>query len=60
MALTRRDVLRLAGGAAIALPLASCRRLGSAQAVPGSTGAVLRSHNLEHEDMAMMGNFDVV
>ena len=43
MSLTRRDVLRLAGGAAIALPLASCRRLGAAEAVPGSTGTVLRS-----------------
>jgi spore coat protein A len=43
MALTRRAVLRLAGGAAIALPLASCRRLGAAEAVPGSTGTVLRS-----------------
>jgi spore coat protein A len=43
MSLTRRDVLRLAGGAAIALPLASCRRLDAAEAVSGSTGTVLRS-----------------
>jgi spore coat protein A len=43
MSLTRRNVLRLAGGAAVALPLASCRRLGAAEAVSGSTGTVLRS-----------------